>query len=104
MFSVAKFILSLLLLAVSVSAFAPARPDRIMGVTTTELGPVKRGGQVRIKRKESYWYNKVGQVAAADKPGSGRYPVTVRFDSVNYSGVNTNNFSYDEVEEVPKEK
>lgn len=101
MFSVAKFIVSLLLLAVSVAAFAPAPLNSNMGATTTELG-LKRGGKVRIKRKESYWFNQVGQVAAADKPGKGgRYPITVRFDSVNYSGVNTNNFSYDEVEEVP---
>ena len=41
-----------------------------------------------------------GTVAAADKPGSVRYPVTVRFDLVNYAGVNTNNYAHDELEEV----
>jgi len=101
MFAPVKFILSLLVVAVSVSAFSPA-PLNPKFASTTELGPIKRGGQCRIKRKESYWYNKVGQVAAADKPGSSRYPITVRFDSVNYAGVNTNNFCYEEVEEVEK--
>ena len=49
---------------------------------------------------ESYWYNMKGTVAAADKPGAVRYPVTVRFDLVNYAGVNTNNYAHDELEEV----
>jgi photosystem I subunit IV len=29
-----------------------------------------------------------------------RYPVVVRFESVNYSGTNTNNFSLSEIVEV----
>jgi len=70
-----------------------------------ELNAIKRGGKVRIKRPESYWYNTVGSVAAADKPGTAiKYPLTVRFEKVNYAGVNTNNFSYEEVEEVIEEK
>lgn len=52
-----------------------------------ELDAIKRGSIIKIKRKESYWYNKNGSVASADKPGSFRYPVTVRFDSVNYAGI-----------------
>ena len=92
-------ILSLLLLAVSVAAFAPAPLDS-KSVSLTELSDIKRGGLVRIKRKEAYWYNEVGTVAAAGKPGSDRYPVTVRFASVNYAGVNTNNYAYEELEEV----
>ena len=29
-----------------------------------------------------------------------KYPVTVRFEKVNYAGVSTNNYGLDEVEEV----
>lgn len=94
-----KFIISFLLLAASVSAFAPAQPGK-SAVSTTELDEIKRGSKVKIKRVESYWYNQVGNVAAVGKPGSDKYPITVRFDSVNYSGVNTNNYAEFEIEEV----
>ena len=60
---------------------------------------LKRGSTVRILRKESYWVNQTGVVAAVDQSGI-RYPVVVRFESVNYSGANTNNFELDEVVEV----
>ena len=62
---------------------------------------VERGSKVRILRKESYWFQDTGIVASIDKSGI-RYPVIVRFNNLNYAGVNTNNFSEAEVLEIEK--
>jgi len=64
---------------------------------------IDRNSKVRILRKESYWFNQVGTVATVDQSGI-RYPVVVRFESVNYAGTNTNNFALDELVEVKKDK
>ena len=61
---------------------------------------IQKGSKVKVLRKESYWYNKIGTVISVEKSTAIRYPVVIRFDSVNYSGTNTNNFSLAEINET----
>ena len=65
---------------------------------------IKRGDIVRIKRRESYWYNEAGKVASIDKSGT-KYNVTVKFDKTNFYGLsgqdggnNTANYAESELE------
>ncbi|CAA7403292.1 unnamed protein product [Spirodela intermedia] len=80
-----------LVVAATQEAAAAANPPPI--------GP-KRGTQVKILRRESYWFNGVGSVVAVDQDPKSRYPVVVRFNKVNYANVSTNNYSLDEIQEV----
>jgi photosystem I subunit 4 len=68
-------------------------------MTNQESNKIIRNSEVRILRKESYWFNQVGTVATVDESGI-RYPVVVRFQSVNYAGTNTNNFALNELKLV----
>ena len=63
---------------------------------------IKKGVRVRILRKESYWYNKTGTIISVDGPKDEgqRYPVTVRFDTVNWEGINTARFGESELAEA----
>ena len=70
-----------------------------------EAMAVSKGDKVRIKRPESYWFNEVGTVASVVAEGGGRYPVTVRFQKVDYKvysgtdgGVTTANYAESELE------
>lgn len=65
---------------------------------------ITKGSKVRILRKESYWFNKVGVVINVEKSSVIRYPAVIRFESVNYSGTNTNNFSLAELVDLADEK
>lgn len=63
---------------------------------------IQKGSKVRILRKESYWFNRIGTVVSVEKDSVIRYPAVVRFELVNYSGTNTNNFALTELVEITK--
>ena len=64
---------------------------------------IKRGSNVKILREESYWFQEIGKVASIDE-SEVRYGVTVRFDKVNYQGVNTDNYNISELAEAKAKK
>ena len=59
---------------------------------------LEKGKQVKILRKESYWYQDIGSIIKVDKDI--KYPVLVRFVKQTYSGVNSNSFAQEELELV----
>lgn len=59
---------------------------------------LQKKDRVQILRKESYWYLDIGTVAVIEKET--KYPVLVRFDKVNYSGINSNNFNLEELRKM----
>ncbi|CAE7239158.1 PSAEA [Symbiodinium natans] len=63
------------------------------------VGP-KKGSWVKILRPESYWFQTRGQVVNVNQKPEVKYPVTVKFDRVNYANVNTNGFALWEAESV----
>ena len=63
------------------------------------VGPQK-GSKVKILRPESYWFQQQGTVVNVNQKEEVKYPVTVKFDAVNYANVNTNGYALWEVEEV----
>lgn len=63
---------------------------------------ILKGTKVRVLRKESYWFNNIGVVVSVEKSTAVRYPIVVRFEAVNYNGINTNNFSTDELVDLKK--
>jgi len=63
------------------------------------VGP-KKGSTVKVLRPESYWFQERGTVVNVNQKPEVKYPVTVKFNAVNYANVNTNGFALWEVEEV----
>ncbi len=60
---------------------------------------LERGAKVLVNRSESYWFKDEGVVVSFEKSKT-KYPVIVRFNKVNYAGVNTNNFAESELEVI----
>lgn len=55
-----------------------------------------KNSKVKVLRKESYWYQDVGVISKVEKSDL-RYPISVRFIKESYNGVNSNNFSENEL-------
>mmetsp|Transcript_5455 Transcript_5455/g.13199 ORF Transcript_5455/g.13199 Transcript_5455/m.13199 type:complete len:132 (-) Transcript_5455:82-477(-) len=83
---------------VGMSAEAPEEPAK-KAAKKAWVGP-KKGSQVRVLRPESYWFQQRGTVVNVNQKTNIKYPVTVKFDFVNYANVNTNGFALWEVDEL----
>eukprot|EP00930_Biecheleria_cincta_P082123 TRINITY_DN7174_c0_g1_i1.p1 TRINITY_DN7174_c0_g1~~TRINITY_DN7174_c0_g1_i1.p1 ORF type:complete len:145 (-),score=27.61 TRINITY_DN7174_c0_g1_i1:78-464(-) len=73
---------------------APAKKEK-----APWIGP-KKGAWVKILRPESYWFQQRGTVVNVNQKPEVKYPVTVKFQSVNYANVNTNGYALWEVQEA----
>ena len=43
-----------------------------------------RKDKVRVLRPESYWFNTTGEIVSIDKSANMRYPITVKFQQVDF--------------------
>nr|YP_009397097.1 photosystem I reaction center subunit IV [Spyridia filamentosa]ARW66283.1 photosystem I reaction center subunit IV [Spyridia filamentosa] len=59
---------------------------------------LSKGSVVKVLRKESYWYQDIGTVVKVEQ--NIKYAVLVRFSKESYTGVNSTNFSIEELTEV----
>jgi len=66
--------------------------------------PNMRGSKVFILRKHSFWHKKIGVVTSVTLDSELLYKISVKFDSVNYSGSNTSTFAPYELVILPVNK
>jgi len=83
----------------AMSAEGQAAPAPKKKAKKAWVGP-KKGATVKVLRPESYWYLETGTVVNVNQKPEVKYPVTVKFNMVNYANVNTNGYALWEVQEV----
>ena len=65
-------------------------------LTVTNISHLQRAIEDQSMNAILIKLNQIGTVATVDESGI-KYPVVVRFENVNYSGTNTNNFALNEL-------